>query len=72
MWGGELPPTVSEAQGLLRDFQESVLQLCAIYNAVRIAAGAGPTLAAELRSSAAAVVDECQVRAQGPLSVVRA
>ena len=70
MWGGELPPTATEAQSLLRDFQERVLQLCAIYNAVRIAAGAGPTLAAELRSRAAAVVDECQVRASNPLCPV--
>lgn len=63
MWGSELPPSTTEAQGLLKDFQERVLQLCAVYNGVRVRAGAGATLVGELHSRATAVVDACQVRA---------
>ena len=55
MWGGELKPTTGEAAALLRDFSDRVLCLFALYNEIRLAAGAGATLAQQLTERATAV-----------------
>ncbi len=61
MWGGELKPTAAEAAPLLRDLSERVLHLFAMYNGIRLAAGAGSTLARDLSQRAAAVMTAVKV-----------
>ena len=65
MWGGEVKPTTAEASPLLRDFSERVLHLFALYNGIRLAAGAGLTLAQDLAHRASAVMRACEVSAIG-------
>lgn len=62
MWGGELKPTDAEAAPLLRDLSERVLHLFALYNGIRLAAGAGSTLAHDLARRASAVMMASEVR----------
>ena len=64
MWGGELKPTEAEAAPLLRDFSERVLHLFALYNGIRLAAGAGSTLAYDLAQRASAVMKVSKVTVQ--------
>ncbi len=62
MWGGELKPTTGEAAPLLRDFAATVLRLFALYNGIRLAAGAGATLAQHLTERANAVHTASKVK----------
>ena len=62
MWGGELKPTNSEAAPMLREFSERVLCLFALYNGIRLAAGAGATLAQHLTERATAVLTASKVK----------
>ena len=61
MWGGELKPTAAEAAPLLRDLSERVLHLFALYNGIRLAAGAGSTLAQDLAQRASGVMTAAKV-----------
>ena len=61
MWGGELKPTAAEAAPLLRVLSERVLHLFALYNGIRLAAGAGSTLAADLAQRASGIMTAAKV-----------
>ncbi len=65
MWGGELKPTAAEAAPMLRDMSARVLRLFALYNGIRLAAGAGSTLAQDLSQRAAAVMTAVKVTTHG-------
>ena len=61
IWGGELKPTTEEAAPLLRDLSDGVLRLFALYNGIRLAAGAGATLAQHLTERATAILTASKV-----------
>ena len=62
-----MKPTAAEAAPLLRDLSERVLHLFALYNGIRLAAGAGSTLAQDLSRRAAAVMTAVKVTTHGTI-----